>query len=149
MELWLILIAVGAILCAVGALLRIQHRMRNGEHFVPLEAEALDDVSHVPLASGSSLETAVDPLRAIDRSQPFRFRYILDGEQRLGHRGNPWQLPAVPHFLQAGRLRVYYSEQRDEAYLDCRTTLVVWWKPLLWGCLMLAGGAGLLALTAI
>ena len=56
-------------------------------------------------------------------STPLRYRYVMDGSERLGHLGNPWGLPSVPHILQGNTIRAYFSPTRNEAYLDCRTTL--------------------------
>ena len=131
MELWLILFAVSALCLIVVIFLAIQHASRSKEQFIAIEAQALNDVSQgVPGCPAYQAYPAPRPWPAPPRvcpkevvSTPLRYRYVMDGSERLGHLGNPWGLPSVPHILQGNTIRAYFSPTRNEAYLDCRTTL--------------------------
>ena len=149
MELWLILFCVAALCFIALIFLSLQHLSRSKIRFIAIEAQALNDVSQgmpgMPMgpapgmANGSAMPQEVV-------TTPLRYRYVIDGKERLGHLGNPWGLPSVPHILRGNTIRAYYNAERDEAYLDCRTTLFRLRFPL-WGLLIsLVLGLGLMVL---
>lgn len=132
---------VGAVLVLAGIILRRIQRQRSKEHFIPLEAEFLDDISQGPITGlgGGQPDAAAS-------SGPLRFRFHWQGVERMDNGGNPWGLPAVPQIRQGTTLRVYFSEQRDRAFTDVRTTLVAPHLPWRAGWALLILGIVLLAL---
>ncbi|TVR08606.1 MAG: hypothetical protein EA401_13700 [Planctomycetota bacterium] len=110
---------LGALLIVVGVFLRRLHHQRSKEAFIILEADFLDDISQGPMTGlGGGLP---DPTTA---SGPLRFRFHWQGQERIDNGGNPWGLPAIPQLRQGNTLRIYFSEQRDRAFTDVRTTLI-------------------------
>lgn len=130
----MLLLVLGTMALCLGLLLKRQHRLRAGEHFIPLEAEALTDISHAALGNGQQAQLGV----GVDSEGPLRFRYYWQGQERIGQQGNPWGLPAIPQLLPGGRLRIYFHENRDQAYIDVRTTLIPGHIPLRLGWALIA-----------
>lgn len=131
---------LGAVLLLTATLLRRMHRQRSKEPFIVLEADFLDDVSQGPMTGlGGGLP---DPSCA---SGPVRFRFLWQGEERMDNGGNPWGLPAIPQIRQGSTLRIYYSEQRQRAFTDIRTTLIAPHIPWRLGWLLIILGVILIA----
>jgi hypothetical protein len=113
-----ILLTLGAVGIFAGLWSWALVKYRRRTLFEPLVGQVLEaDARALPGASPFSAGQAMG-------SGALRYRYVVDGKERIGTRGNPWGLVAIPERLPDGNIRVWYNRTQDEAYCSIRPIII-------------------------
>lgn len=127
MGLGLSLSTIGCLACFAAVIIWLLARIRF-EQFEAVPGQILD--LHMPPG------TQMQQVGSFAHGR-FRFRYVVDGRERIGSQLNPWGVTRLPQISSSGEVTAYYSRSRDEAYLDVTATILPP-KPLMLGGLAIA-----------